>query len=159
MSTKPTAIKEEVDVDMDPALAEWFRIDKNSPQDEDTKSDEDSVTDEDSDNADVARDAEGVKEEDDLDEWFSVKKEPMIMKTITSEASGSMVCSSFLAFSLMTVSHRTITSTSRWGKVKRLWNMTKNSFSNICSSISNIYRSPPLTHCAWIQKMFLSRLS
>jgi DNA ligase 4 len=90
-STKPTqmgsvVIKEETDVDMDPALADWFKIDdKTFPQGEDTKNDVDSATDEDSDNADVAEDAEGEREED-FDEWFNVKKQ-----TTETEASGSMV--------------------------------------------------------------------
>jgi DNA ligase-4 len=79
---------------MDPVLAEWFKIDKTSPQGEDAKSDEDSVTDEDSDNADVVGDAEGEKEEADLDEWFSINKEPV--EAIASEASGTMVPPVFL---------------------------------------------------------------
>lgn len=78
-STKPVetetpVIKEEADVDMDPAMADWFKIDdKTLPEGDDSKLDDDSATDEDSDNLDVMEDAED-REEDDVDEWFSVKK-------------------------------------------------------------------------------------
>lgn len=60
---------EENDDKMDPALAEWLKIDdkKSSAVDAD-KNDSDSATDADSDNADVA-DAD----EDDLDDWFKVE--------------------------------------------------------------------------------------
>jgi DNA ligase 4 len=85
-------IKEEVDVDMDPALADWFKVDdKASPRGEDTKDDVDSATDEDSDNADVAEDEEGERKEDDLDEWLRVKKQ-----TTETQVSGSMVIFIFI---------------------------------------------------------------
>jgi DNA ligase-4 len=77
-------VKEEADVDLDPALADWFKIDDKAPaQGEDARYDEDSVTDEDSDNADVAN----VEGEDDLDD--SVKKPAT--QTGGFEASGSTV--------------------------------------------------------------------
>jgi DNA ligase-4 len=81
-------VKEEADLDMDPALADWFKIDDKAPPHEaDARYDEDSATDEDSDNADVAEDVEGEKEEDDLDD--TVKKPAM--QTGAFEASGSTV--------------------------------------------------------------------
>lgn len=90
IETGSPVVKEEADVDMDPALADWFKIDdKTSLKGEDNKSADDSATDEDSDNADVAEDAEGKREEDDLDEWFSVKKQAMGDEAF--EGSGSMV--------------------------------------------------------------------
>jgi len=67
-------IKEEVDVDMDPVLADWLKIDDKSPQGERAKYDDYSATDEDSDNVDVAQEMEGEREEDDLDDWSSVKE-------------------------------------------------------------------------------------
>lgn len=65
------APKEE-DVDMDPALADWLKIDTTSADDEDIKNEPESATDEDSDNADVVNE----DEDPDLDDWFSVKKSP-----------------------------------------------------------------------------------
>jgi hypothetical protein len=140
VETESPVIKEEADGDIDPAMADWFKIDKTSPQGEDAKYDDDSVTDEDSDNADVAEDADGEREEDDLDEWFGVKKQAA--KPEAFEASGSMVKflffihASFFPSSL--VSLRRVMSRSRWGKARLPWNTTKSSFSNICSSTSNI---------------------
>ncbi|GLB41800.1 putative DNA ligase [Lyophyllum shimeji] len=69
----PPVVKEERPEEMDPALAEWFKIDRAAREEEDVKKDPDTATDEDSDNADVAEDDEDV----DLDEWFSVKKPSM----------------------------------------------------------------------------------
>lgn len=58
---------EELD-DIDPSLAEWFKIDKGARPEAGKENDSDSATDDDSDNADVAE-----ADEDDLDDWFEVK--------------------------------------------------------------------------------------
>jgi hypothetical protein len=58
-------VPKQEDVDMDPALADWLKIEP--ADDDDVKNESDSATDDDSDNADVA-------DGDDLDDWFNVKK-------------------------------------------------------------------------------------
>ncbi|KAF8074989.1 DNA ligase IV [Lyophyllum atratum] len=69
-SPTPAMKDEQADDDMDPALADWLKIDHGYQGGEDIKNEPESATDEDSDNADVADDDEDV----DLDDWFSVKK-------------------------------------------------------------------------------------
>ncbi|KAG5647455.1 hypothetical protein DXG03_009386 [Asterophora parasitica] len=68
-SPAPAAVKEEQpDEEVDPALAEWFKVDKIADAAEDVKPEPGSETDADSDNADVA------DEDDDLDDWFKIKE-------------------------------------------------------------------------------------
>jgi len=62
--------KVEQDDDIDPALAEWLRIDEKKPAALTYVNDE-SATEADSDNADVTRPGE---DQDDLDDWFQVKR-------------------------------------------------------------------------------------
>jgi len=61
--------KVEEDDEMDPSLADWFRVDKNSSADAHNAED-DSVTEADSDNDDVV---EPQELDVDLDDWFQVK--------------------------------------------------------------------------------------
>ncbi|RDB23717.1 DNA ligase 4 [Hypsizygus marmoreus] len=67
-SPVPPVKEEEPEVEMDPALADWFNIDTSHEQD--IKNEPESATDNDSDNADVADEDQDV----DLDDWFSVKQ-------------------------------------------------------------------------------------
>ncbi|KAF9462872.1 DNA ligase 4 [Collybia nuda] len=76
----PTMLPKEEDVGIDPALAEWLKIDNTPVDDEGTKNDSDSVTDEDSDNADVAH----IDEDSGIDDWFSVKKSTFQMEAKAS---------------------------------------------------------------------------
>jgi len=62
--------KVEQDDEIDPALAEWLKIDEKRPA-APTYVNDDSVTEADSDNADVTQPGE---DEDDLDDWFQVKR-------------------------------------------------------------------------------------
>lgn len=91
---------EEPDVDMDPSLADWFKVDDTGSHDENIKDDPDSATDDDSDNADVADGDEDV----DLDDWFSVK-EPLTKREpesiVDDQAAGSMVLLLFFFSSLL----------------------------------------------------------
>ena len=63
-------VKEE---EIDPALADWFKVEEEKDAHPvEHGGEEDSVTEDDSDNADVARESE---EHVDLDDWFKVKAE------------------------------------------------------------------------------------
>ncbi|KAJ7115869.1 DNA ligase 4 [Mycena epipterygia] len=55
--------------DMDPALADWFKVDEDEKKVIPSGRDSDSETENDSDNADVANE----EPDDDLDDWFKVK--------------------------------------------------------------------------------------
>ncbi len=63
-------LKVDQDDEIDPALAEWLKIDEERPA-APTYVNDDSVTEADSDNADVTQPGE---DEDDLDDWFQVKR-------------------------------------------------------------------------------------
>lgn len=76
-SQSPVVVPKEEEVDIDPTLADWLKIDNTSADDEGVKHEPDSTTDEDSDNADVADE----DEDHDLDDWFSVKKSPTQVET------------------------------------------------------------------------------
>ncbi|KAG6910034.1 DNA ligase (ATP) [Tephrocybe rancida] len=79
------SVKEE-QLEDDPTLADWFKVDNIKQEDDDIKYE--SVTDADSDNADVA------DEDDDLDDWFTIKKpsaEPPASAEPESSAASSFV--------------------------------------------------------------------
>ncbi|CAA7265112.1 unnamed protein product [Cyclocybe aegerita] len=67
-STEDTEITPKVEEEMDPSLADWFKVAGPSTEND---VDEDSVTEPDSDNADIVE----PEEEVDLDDWFQVKTE------------------------------------------------------------------------------------
>ena len=120
-------VKEE---EIDPALADWFKVDEEKDaHPTEHGGEEDSVTEDDSDNADVAGEPE---EHVDLDDWFKVKAEDAAEG---SSATGVQPKVGFISLSSSNrcegVNFRRI-STSRWGKAKMSWNTTRNIFSNIC---------------------------
>ncbi|KAJ7155502.1 DNA ligase IV [Mycena crocata] len=63
--------------DIDPALADWFKVEKNEKK---ATPDSDSETENDSDNADVADE----EPEDDLDDWLKVKPRPDDFELVSS---------------------------------------------------------------------------
>lgn len=76
-SPKEKAVTPKVEqvADMDPELAEWFKVDNKMPDSSDERDSkgDDSVTEDDSDNADVA------DEEVDLDDWFQVNTDKEVL--------------------------------------------------------------------------------
>ncbi|KAF8963440.1 DNA ligase 4 [Flammula alnicola] len=77
--------KVEEDEAMDPALAEWFKVeDKRAGPSAENDVDEDSVTEADSENADVAE----PEEEVDLDDWFEVKTDNVEKASTSTKAAG-----------------------------------------------------------------------
>lgn len=69
-SQSPVAVERDVHVNMDPTLADWFKVESTDTSlgGDDAGDNSDSATDVDSDNADVADDEDSTE----LDDWFGV---------------------------------------------------------------------------------------
>jgi hypothetical protein len=126
----PPIVKEE-GVDMDPALADWLKIDdKKSHGDE---SEAGSVTDPESDNADAADD-------DDDDDWFGQNRPTGEQASHDNDAHETTVEISISPFDLLLTLKplRRALRMLRWGKLKLPWNTTQNTFLSICTPSSRL---------------------
>lgn len=146
------AKEEESDVKMDPALADWLKIeDKTYPHDEGTKYD--STTDDDSDNVDIAGEE---NEEDDLNEWFKIEKPNSPSIVAVGTPVGLRYNFPFPLSLTYNFSHRRVLQMLRWVKTKQQWNMTSRSFSSICSFLDTSRFS---LQSSFIYQVFVPRLS
>jgi len=98
VDSQDAVITPKVEEDMDPALANWFKVDdseKVAAFPLAHEADDDSATEDDSDHADVAPDA---ADEVDLDDWFEVKPmgEGLISTKPVSEPRPVLTTSNFL---------------------------------------------------------------